>query len=86
MGTGYFDEVATVISGGRTSTAALKGSTEEEQFSAPPKKQNGTKAQGLAARAVEPVAAVEFEDDTLAEAQSLGAEAECTSGDESAFI
>ncbi|MDY0394951.1 isocitrate lyase [Virgibacillus halophilus] len=32
VGTGYFDEVAQVISGGTTSTAALKGSTEEEQF------------------------------------------------------
>jgi isocitrate lyase len=32
VGTGYFDEIATVISGGSLSTAALKGSTEEEQF------------------------------------------------------
>jgi isocitrate lyase len=32
VGTGYFDEVAQVISGGETSTAALRGSTEEEQF------------------------------------------------------
>ncbi|MBU5267272.1 isocitrate lyase [Virgibacillus proomii] len=32
VGTGYFDEVAQVISGGALSTAALKGSTEEEQF------------------------------------------------------
>ncbi|MFC4558710.1 isocitrate lyase [Virgibacillus kekensis] len=32
VGTGYFDEVAQVISGGTSSTAALKGSTEEEQF------------------------------------------------------
>ncbi|SEP93671.1 isocitrate lyase [Virgibacillus subterraneus] len=32
VGTGYFDEVAQVISGGKSSTAALKGSTEEEQF------------------------------------------------------
>ncbi|WP_077301039.1 isocitrate lyase [Virgibacillus pantothenticus] len=32
VGTGYFDEVAQVISGGAFSTAALKGSTEEEQF------------------------------------------------------
>lgn len=32
VGTGYFDEVAQVISGGESSTAALKGSTEEEQF------------------------------------------------------
>ncbi|GGB36165.1 isocitrate lyase [Virgibacillus dakarensis] len=32
VGTGYFDEVAQVIAGGTSSTAALKGSTEEEQF------------------------------------------------------
>ncbi|MEN9938680.1 MAG: hypothetical protein RLZZ387_5259 [Chloroflexota bacterium] len=31
-GTGYFDEVATVISGGTSSTTALAGSTEAEQF------------------------------------------------------
>jgi isocitrate lyase len=32
VGTGYFDEVAQVIAGGETSTAALRGSTEEQQF------------------------------------------------------
>ncbi len=32
VGTGYFDEVAQVISGGTSSTTALAGSTEEEQF------------------------------------------------------
>ncbi|MBB3907576.1 isocitrate lyase [Anoxybacteroides rupiense] len=32
VGTGYFDEVSQVISGGQSSTVALKGSTEEEQF------------------------------------------------------
>ncbi|MEY2484781.1 MAG: isocitrate lyase [Verrucomicrobiota bacterium] len=32
VGTGYFDEVARVIAGGETSTAALSGSTEQEQF------------------------------------------------------
>jgi isocitrate lyase len=32
VGTGYFDDVARVIAGGETSTAALHGSTEEEQF------------------------------------------------------
>jgi isocitrate lyase len=32
VGTGYFDEVARVISGGDCSTAALAGSTESEQF------------------------------------------------------
>ncbi|MGC5326856.1 isocitrate lyase [Brevibacillus sp. SYSU BS000544] len=33
VGTGYFDEVAQVISGGTSSTTALSGSTETEQFS-----------------------------------------------------
>ncbi|MGH2728630.1 MAG: isocitrate lyase [Actinomycetota bacterium] len=32
VGTGYYDEVAEVISGGASSTLALRGSTEEEQF------------------------------------------------------
>jgi isocitrate lyase len=32
VGTGYFDQVAEVISGGRASTLALEGSTEEKQF------------------------------------------------------
>ena len=33
VGTGYFDEVNKVVSGGASSTLALLGSTEEEQFS-----------------------------------------------------
>ncbi|WP_042346880.1 isocitrate lyase [Bacillus massiliigorillae] len=32
VGTGYFDEVATIVSGGTSSTTALAGSTEAEQF------------------------------------------------------
>ncbi len=32
VGAGYFDEIQTVIAQGETSTAALKGSTEEAQF------------------------------------------------------
>ncbi|WP_144697060.1 isocitrate lyase [Fictibacillus phosphorivorans] len=32
VGTGYFDEVTQLVSGGTASTTALKGSTEEEQF------------------------------------------------------
>ncbi len=32
VGTGYFDQVAEVISGGKASTLALEGSTEEHQF------------------------------------------------------
>lgn len=35
VGTAYFDQVATVISSGNTSTCALPGSTEEEQFEDP---------------------------------------------------
>src|SRR5712691_2203414 len=32
VGTGYFDEIAQVVSGGHSSTTALAGSTEAEQF------------------------------------------------------
>lgn len=32
VGTGYFDQVSLIISGGQSSTIALKGSTEEAQF------------------------------------------------------
>nr|MBA2727218.1 isocitrate lyase [Parachlamydiaceae bacterium] len=32
VGAGYFDEVSTIISSGKSSTQALKGSTEELQF------------------------------------------------------
>ncbi|HEX9705945.1 MAG TPA: isocitrate lyase [Gemmatimonadales bacterium] len=32
VGTGYFDEVTQVVSGGRSSTLAMEGSTEKEQF------------------------------------------------------
>lgn len=32
VGTGYFDQVLMAVSGGKASTGALKGSTEEEQF------------------------------------------------------
>ena len=34
VGTGYFDDVSQVIAGGHSSTTALTGSTEEEQFQA----------------------------------------------------
>jgi isocitrate lyase len=36
VGAGYFDQVAEVISGGESSTLALKGSTEEAQFDSNP--------------------------------------------------
>ena len=32
VGTGYFDAVTTAIEGAESSTTALKGSTEDEQF------------------------------------------------------
>ena len=32
VGAGYYDEIQMVITGGETATAALKDSTEEEQF------------------------------------------------------
>ena len=35
VGAGYFDAVARAITGGECSTAALSGSTEEEQFQQP---------------------------------------------------
>jgi isocitrate lyase len=35
VGTGYFDEVAQVLSGGLTTTLAMEGSTESEQFLKP---------------------------------------------------
>ena len=36
VGTGYFDEVLLTVTGGESSTTALSGSTEEEQFQAQP--------------------------------------------------
>ncbi len=38
VGTGYFDQVSMVITGGTSSTTALKGSTEEAQFTGSTKK------------------------------------------------
>jgi hypothetical protein len=32
VGTGYFDEIAKVVSSGNSSTTALAGSTEADQF------------------------------------------------------
>jgi isocitrate lyase len=37
VGTGYFDEIAQVVSGGSSSTTALAGSTEADQFHAVPR-------------------------------------------------
>ena len=38
VGTGYFDEITQVVTGGSASTTALHGSTEDEQFFDPQKK------------------------------------------------
>jgi len=38
VGTSYFDEITTVVTGGKASTTALHGSTEDEQFFDGPKK------------------------------------------------
>lgn len=35
VGTGYFDAITQIVAGGNASTTALKGSTEQEQFTAP---------------------------------------------------
>ncbi len=40
VGTGYFDQVAQTIAGGSSSTTALSGSTEEEQFHGEPARAN----------------------------------------------
>ena len=32
VGAGYFDDVTTTVTAGQSSTTAMKGSTEEEQF------------------------------------------------------
>jgi isocitrate lyase len=42
VGTGYFDALTQTISGGQSSTTALTGSTEEEQFSAVEEHQTST--------------------------------------------
>ncbi|HMD33272.1 MAG TPA: isocitrate lyase [Candidatus Acidoferrales bacterium] len=45
VGTGYFDEVAQVITGGKTETTALRGSTEEAQFETKAETKIETKAE-----------------------------------------
>lgn len=47
VGTGYFDQVSMAISGGKSSTTALEGSTEEEQFADNYKRLNGWGRKGL---------------------------------------
>jgi isocitrate lyase len=46
VGTGYFDAVAQAIAGGTSSTTALAGSTEEEQFSKPAATKQTKRRQG----------------------------------------
>ncbi len=41
VGTGYFDDVAQVLSGGLTTTLAMEGSTESEQFRPEPARADG---------------------------------------------
>src|SRR5260370_24009308 len=52
VGTGYFDEIAQVVSSGNSSTTALAGSTEAEQFhgAVPLAPANGQASEGHAWR------------------------------------
>ncbi|MFQ5663992.1 MAG: isocitrate lyase [Terriglobia bacterium] len=49
VGTGYFDAVAQTIAGGTSSTTALAGSTEEQQFTPTPPRRRNRPAQSWAA-------------------------------------
>lgn len=44
VGTGFFDAVSTTLSGGQSSTGALKDSTETAQFTSPDQKKGGSTA------------------------------------------
>jgi len=46
VGTGYFDAIAQIVAGGTSSTTALTGSTEQEQFAAPVRSQFSTMVSG----------------------------------------
>ncbi len=37
VGAGYFDEITQIVTGGRSSTLAMEGSTEAEQFERAPR-------------------------------------------------
>ncbi len=50
VGTGYFDEVAQVLSGGLTTTLAMEGSTEAEQFLKPEANRPKADVSGTATR------------------------------------
>ena len=47
VGTGYFDAIAQIVAGGNSSTTALTGSTEQEQFTQPVQLQTMLSAQGV---------------------------------------
>jgi len=51
VGTGYFDQIAQAVSGGHSSTTALAGSTEAEQFAKSSIKAAAIPANGHAATA-----------------------------------
>jgi isocitrate lyase len=53
VGTGYFDAVAMAISGGQSSTTAMAGSTEHDQFEEPAKPEEFEAAAKYAMRAAE---------------------------------
>ncbi len=55
VGTGYFDEIAQVVSGGTASTLALHGSTEQEQFHDDGFLEREAKRKGPATAACEPI-------------------------------
>jgi len=46
VGTGYFDLISEIVSGGRASTLALEGSTEATQFRTPRPSENGNAGSG----------------------------------------
>jgi isocitrate lyase len=47
VGAGYFDTIAQIVAGGNSSTTALTGSTEQEQFSAAVQPQTMLSAQSV---------------------------------------
>jgi hypothetical protein len=54
VGTGYFDDVAQTIANGQSSTVALEGSTENEQFIEPLPQQAQTALGGDSVPATQP--------------------------------
>jgi isocitrate lyase len=56
VGTGYFDDVTQVIASGGSSTTALSGSTEEEQFHAADAARSTSEPESLPDVAAKPAA------------------------------